>query len=85
MRGSPTHVCDDPSDLAIRVENQWIIIDHKSFQGGHVVAMEKGKSYSSQLAAYADAIEVVTSEKVIKTMIYYPISGMLVELIRQEA
>lgn len=72
-------------DLAIRVENQWIIIDHKSFQGGHVVAMEKGKSYSSQLAAYADAIEVATSEKVIKTMIHYPISGMLVELIGQEA
>lgn len=68
-------------DLAVETETGWLIIDHKSFPGGSDMLAKKALEYSGQLYAYQQALEAATGKRVEKTMIFFPISGRLVEVV----
>jgi len=68
-------------DLAVETETGWLIIDHKSFPAGSDRLEKKALEYSGQLQAYQLALEAATGKCVEKTMIFFPISGQLVEVV----
>ncbi len=68
-------------DLAVEIETGWLIIDHKSFPAGQDQLASKALEYSGQLLAYKKALEAATNQSVEKTMIFFPISGRLIEVV----
>jgi len=68
-------------DLAVETENGWLIIDHKSFPAGQDQLEKKALEYSGQLQGYKKALEAATGQVVEKTMIFFPVSGRLVEVV----
>ena len=60
-----------------------ILIDYKTFPQVEAITNPTSPHfagyYAGQLNAYANALEA-NGEKVIKRFIYYPVSGMLVEI-----
>ncbi len=68
-------------DLAVDTETGWLIIDHKSFPAGSDMLEKKALEYSGQLHAYQQALVAATGKRVEKTMIFFPISGRLVEVV----
>lgn len=62
-------------DLLLEVGDEWILIDHKSSQGGTETWDASAAHYSGQLAAYSEAVEKTTRCKVVETWLHYPVAG----------
>jgi hypothetical protein len=56
------------------------VIDHKTFPGSREAALEKVRSFSGQLAAYAGAIRSATGVARVSTWVHMPVAGLAVEL-----
>lgn len=67
-------------DLAVETESGWLIIDHKSFPAGQDQLEKKALEYSGQLHGYKKALEAATGQIVEQTMIFFPVSGRLIEV-----
>lgn len=65
-------------DLAIETDEGWIVIDHKSNPQPKEQWLTIAKEHSGQLQAYREAIEALSGQKVIKTLIHFSVSGGLV-------
>jgi hypothetical protein len=61
-----------------------LIIDHKSFPAGQGQLEKKALEYSGQLHGYKNALEAATEQAVEKTMIFFPVSGRLVEVLLEK-
>jgi hypothetical protein len=63
-----------------------LIIDHKSFPAGQGQLEKKALEYSGQLHGYKNALEATTEHEqaVEKTMIFFPVSGRLVEVLLEK-
>ncbi|WP_066016250.1 UvrD-helicase domain-containing protein [Endozoicomonas atrinae] len=66
-------------DLLLGTADGWVIIDHKSYQGGQSMWQAKAEEYSGQLAVYASALQVVTDRKVMRSFIHFAVAGGIVE------
>ena len=67
-------------DLLLGTADGWVIIDHKSYQGGQSMWQAKAEEYSGQLSAYASALQVVTDRKVMRSFIHFAVAGGIVEV-----
>ena len=67
-------------DLALETTGGWVIIDHKSFQGGAAQCDLKALEYSGQLARYREAL-VAAGKEVRSQWIHFPVGGRLVEIL----
>jgi ATP-dependent exoDNAse (exonuclease V) beta subunit len=67
-------------DLALELENSWVIIDHKSNPQPAFKLCEISFEHSRQLAAYANALSQLPDKPVLKTLIHLSVSVGLVEL-----
>jgi ATP-dependent exoDNAse (exonuclease V) beta subunit len=75
-------------DYVYRTANGDVLIDFKTFPQVEAVTDPTSEHYAGlyagQLDAYTDALEAA-GEKVIKRLIYYPVSGLLCEIGRSDA
>lgn len=62
-------------DMLLKVNGGWILIDHKSNPGGADRWEGIAQEYAGQLAAYRDAIEQASGEKVLESWLFMPISA----------
>jgi ATP-dependent exoDNAse (exonuclease V) beta subunit len=62
-------------DLLLKVNRGWILIDHKSNPGGADRWDTIAQEYAGQLAEYKDAIERVSSEKVLEIWLFLPVAA----------
>ena len=62
-------------DMLLKVNGGWILIDHKSNPGGSERWEHIAQEYAGQLAAYRDAIETATGEKVRESWLFLPIAA----------
>ena len=62
-------------DLLLKVNDGWILIDHKSNPGGSDRWDQIAKENAGQLSAYKQAIEISTGCKVLESWLFLPISG----------
>jgi len=62
-------------DLLLRVEQGWLLFDHKANPQGADHWDEVALTHAGQLRAYADAIEGATGEKVLEAWVYFPVSA----------
>ena len=62
-------------DLLLKLNGGWILIDHKSNPGGADRWDAIAQEYAGQLAAYKDAIERVSSEKVLESWLFLPVAA----------
>ncbi|RCX07143.1 PD-(D/E)XK nuclease superfamily protein [Marinomonas foliarum] len=67
-------------DLAVETDNGWIIIDHKSNPQPREKWLEIAQKHTGQLKAYRDTLETLSGKPVISTLVYFSISGGLVEV-----
>ena len=68
------------ADMVVDAGNGLILIDHKTFQGTKAQAVERAKKYAAQLQTYAGMLESSTGKSVVKKLVYYPVSGLVVQL-----
>ena len=68
------------ADLVIEMPHSFVLVDHKTFPGEAAVALERAKSYSGQLAAYAGAISAAVGAPAASTWIHFPVLGVVVEV-----
>lgn len=73
-------VLDGRIDLLLKTESGWILLDHKSNPGGKDRWEDVALEHSGQLAAYADAVERATGEKVLEKWLYLPVSGSAIRI-----
>ena len=64
-------------DLVLETEAGWVVIDHKSYQGGKAEWRAKALTYSGQLAAYAPVM-AATGRRCAGTWIHFATGGGLV-------
>lgn len=62
-------------DLLLEVDDEFIIIDHKSFPGSQEEAGKKVASFAGQLDSYAEAVGHATGKKVEVCFIHLPVGG----------
>jgi ATP-dependent exoDNAse (exonuclease V) beta subunit len=62
-------------DLLLKVNGGWILIDHKSNPAGSVHWDAIAQEYAGQLAAYKDAVERASGEKVLENWLYFPVAA----------
>lgn len=67
-------------DLVVETDNGWIIIDHKSNPQPKEKWLEIAQNHTGQLKAYRDTLETLSGKPVISTLVYFSISGGLVEV-----
>ncbi|HPH06883.1 MAG TPA: UvrD-helicase domain-containing protein [Methylotenera sp.] len=67
-------------DLLLKVNNGWILIDHKSNPGGSDRWDSVAQENIGQLAAYKDAVECACGEKVLESWLFLPISAIVLKL-----
>ncbi len=63
-------------DLLLRVNDGWILFDHKATAAGSAQWDALATSYGGQLAAYSEAIEAVTGAPVKETWLVLPTAGV---------
>ena len=67
-------------DLLLKVNGGWILIDHKSNPGGadcwEVIAQEN----VGQLAAYKNAVEQISAEKVLESWLFLPVAAVAIQI-----
>ena len=66
-------------DLVLETEAGWVVIDHKSYQGGKTEWPDKALTYSGQLAAYAPVL-AATGRRCVGTWIHFAVGGGLVHI-----
>ena len=66
------------SDLVLEHDGAHVVIDHKSFPGGPLQAVERAVGFSAQLHAYAAAVAAATGAPVGGCFIHLPVSGLVV-------
>lgn len=71
-------------DMLLKVKDGWILIDHKSNPGGSDRWEAIAQEYAGQLAAYKDAVEKASGEKVLESWLFLPVAAgaVRVELIK---
>ena len=74
------------ADLVLEFDDQVYLIDYKSYPGGftevtNTQSNHYAGSYAGQLTAYSEILESALGKKVGKKMIYYVVSGKIVELV----
>ena len=62
-------------DMLLKVNGGWILIDHKSNPGGSDRWESIAQEYAGQLAAYRDAVEAATGEKVLENWLFLPVAA----------
>lgn len=67
-------------DLVLRLGDERIVIDHKSFPGKEDVAVTRAQAYAGQLAAYSRMFRATGTERV-STWIHFPVVGQMVEIV----
>ena len=65
-------------DMALELEDEFVVIDHKSFPGTQSDAKQRAMQYAAQLMAYAKGIEAATNKKVEACYIHLPLLGLVV-------
>lgn len=68
------------ADLVLETPDGLVLIDHKTYPGGHQQCLEKTREFTGQLNAYAQALHLATGTPVIETHIHYPTSGYLASI-----
>jgi ATP-dependent helicase/nuclease subunit A len=66
------------SDLVLAHDGAHVVIDHKSFPGSALQAVERAVGFSGQLRAYAAAVAAATGTSVSGCFIHLPVSGIVV-------
>lgn len=66
-------------DLLLETSGGYILIDYKSYQGGNIE--EWSGQYYEQLKAYEAMINASGRKKVLEKLIFYPVSGAIVEIL----
>lgn len=67
-------------DLILKVNNGWILIDHKSNPGGADRWDEIAQGNIGQLAAYKSAVEKASGEKVLESWLFLPIAAVAIQI-----
>ena len=67
-------------DLLLKINNGWILIDHKSNPGGSNRWEAVAQENFGQLAAYKSAVEQASGENVLETWLFLPISAVALQL-----
>lgn len=63
-------------DLVVEATDEIVIIDHKSFPGGHAQWLEQARKYAGQLRLYRDAVRAAVSDaKTVRMALHLPIGG----------
>ena len=68
------------ADLVLETPDGYVVIDHKSFPGGHDAALEKAAGFAGQLGAYASALSAATGKSVTGIYVHLPLVGVIVSL-----
>ena len=66
-------------DLLLETPEGVVLIDHKSFPGGHSQWTEKAKEFAPQLAAYRHVLEA-GGKRVLATYVHFPIGAGVAKL-----
>jgi ATP-dependent exoDNAse (exonuclease V) beta subunit len=67
-------------DLLMKTAKGWVIVDHKAHRGKDSELEENAKTYSGQLMAYKEAVEVASGETVVGCWIHFPLAGVMCRL-----
>lgn len=67
-------------DLLLKVDQGWILFDHKSNPGGRKQWEEVARNASGQLAAYAEAIARATGVAVLEKWVFLPVAAVAVRI-----
>lgn len=67
-------------DLVIETDKGWIVVDHKSNPQPKDKWLEIAQTHSSQLKAYRECLETLSSKPVLTTLIHFSVSGGLVKV-----
>jgi len=67
-------------DFLLKVNGGWILIDHKSSPGGADRWDAIAQEYAGQLAAYKEAIERTSGEKVLEKWLFLPVAGAAIRV-----
>jgi len=63
------------SDLLIRTETGWVLLDHKSTPAASAQWEELASTYAGQLTAYKSVIEAASGLPVEETWLVLPVAG----------
>lgn len=67
-------------DLLLEVEGGFVILDHKSFPGNRVQAVERAQAHVGQLGAYADAVRAATGKAVLGAFLHLATTGLILPI-----
>jgi len=67
-------------DFLLKVSGGWILIDHKSSPGGVDRWDAMAQEYAGQLAAYRDAIEKASGERVLESWLFLPVAAEVIRV-----
>jgi len=62
------------------VKDGWILIDHKSNPGGSDRWESVANENAGQLAAYRNAVEQASGEKVLESWLFLPVAAVVISL-----
>lgn len=69
-------------DLLLQHNDEFIVIDHKTFPGGHEQWQDLAQKHAAQVALYADAVCRVTGAQLSGMFLHLPIVGQFVRIER---
>lgn len=69
------------ADLVLEVNDQFVLIDHKTFPGSPEQAKETAEGYWGQLDAYRKMLEAATGKLVVEAYVHFPVLGVVVPLL----
>ena len=75
MKMSTGQILQGRIDLLLKVNGGWILIDHKSNPAGSDHWDAIAQEHAGQLAAYKDAVERASGEKVLENWLYFPVAA----------
>ncbi|MDQ3265271.1 MAG: UvrD-helicase domain-containing protein [Myxococcota bacterium] len=67
-------------DLALELEEGWVVVDHKTFPGSRAGVRRRAEAYAGQLGLYAWAISRASGKPVLATYLHLPVSGWVMEV-----
>ena len=66
------------ADLVVERENEFFLIDHKSFPGSTEQCRKRALEYEDQIEAYAEELEKATGKRCAGMAVHFPIAGLIV-------
>lgn len=63
------------SDLVLRTETGWILLDHKSTPQGSSQWEDVANAHAGQLMAYGEVLEAASGLPVLETWLVLPVAG----------